>query len=915
MVDGEKDEEIKKEGLSLSRELPKDEPSPNLHGDEAGIIVQKGPFESYPLIENLASNLEYVQFEASDENIYLGTSSGDLLHYFEIEPRNYMLVSQTQFDSGSTAQIKKIILLPKIERALVLCGEQLVLFLLPEFAPVPNTIKLKGVTDIALRSHSESSNSYKFYATQKDSIKLYKVSTNVLTLSGSYKFNSVTTIVAQGHHLAVAKQNSYEILNLKTSGVTPLFRVSELNAPLQPIIADFSDSRFLVATGGESYSDSSMALVVNHEGDMVNGTIILENYPREVLIEYPYLIVNYGYTRVVIYQLGDDSKVVQEIKIDKPSLRIAKTTKVFSGFRRPEVKERVVEKLRMVPLIHEENQLKLDNERVSVEELYEERSSIAIYGHFGIHVLIKNSPILELSQYNESDISNIEKYLKEIPKSELPKFRRLENKFLMTLRLLLLLLHCEDIGEAVLKEWCASADTVDIRVLLYILNFEVYGNVWIYKGLQELTEQLKSLKLVHKCIDVRQSLRMISNTFRFSRSRVASAELELITKSLDVSIFKLELEKNPSEIDITFFSESSLEEIAHIIESQKTLNLDLYLKVNQRTGKLMECIKILKSRGEVNRLLQFIDENATNLPTSYKDVLLDDILYIIGASSEVDENLISRILNLLSQLSMNPRELMTRVSDNPTVKVLLIQQLGPANAQDKKFLVEYYMAKIEECFKEKELWKLLQKFASDYRQDMTYTKCSTKEFLIIKLRSDSRCEELFRFYETLEAVNGLEKDDTLTASLLDIAKTFDKDNLLTLLFLPDGDSANQFMTKEVLLAIYLELNDFTSIERCLTSENILQVLAHYTSFKKIQHSLNLVAKLLQRNLNLIRSKETVRSVLKILPPEFALSALFDFLFCVLKRLDGEAKDLELRKAILKDEILISNRLLAKFDRK
>lgn len=889
-----------------------EETGPQLHQDGAEISIQEGPFKNYRLIENLPTELEFVQFEALDENIYLGSSKGDLLHYFEIEPRNYMLVSQTQFDPDSQAPIDRIMLFPKIERALVLSQGRLVLFLLPEFAPVPNTIELRGVADVALRSYSERSKSYKFYAAKEDSIEMYKVTNKNLDLSKRYDFGSVSKVVAQGNHLAVARQNTYEIINVRSSGVIPLFRVSETNAPLRPIIANFNDDKFLVATGGDSNLDSSMALVVNHNGEMVNGTIVLENYPAEAIIEYPYLIVNYGLRRVLIYKLGGDSTIVQEIKTDDWPLRVARLSKVFYGFRRSEMKETIVEKLRKVPLIHEENQLKIENERVLVEQMYEEESSVAIYGKFGIHILVKNSPILDFSNYGESSIHDIGEYLREIPKSGLPKFKKVENDYLLTLKLLLNLLHCKNIDRTVIGEWFEIPEVVDVRLLLHILGFEIYGNIWIPKGLAELMENLKMLKLIHKCDDIKKMLHMIHSRFLPRELTASDTELENITKSVDVNIFKLELKKNIKEIDIDSFSECSLGRIAALIEEQEVVNLDLLLKVNQRRGRLMECIELLKNKNDVNRLLCFIEENAEKLIPSYKKNLIDDILFIISSSSQVDKELISHILKIFTSMEVDPHELLNRIGDNASVKVLLIEELGPANAHDKRFLTEYYMAKIQKCIQEEDVQESLKAFSAAYKQDMTYTKCSIKQFLLIKLESNESCRQLLRDYETLEAVNGLEDSGSLTASMLEMLKPFDKEHILALLFLPDDKFDSQFMTEEELLKIYLAYNDFMSIERYLTSENISQVLLHYASFEEIHHSLNLVTRLLQRNANLIKDEKSVRSVLDILPSDYTVSALFNFLFCILKRQDTDTKELELRKVLLKDEISINQRLLSKF---
>lgn len=100
----------------------------------------------------------------------------------------------------------------------------------------------------------------------------------------------------------VSKLNSYELINLKSSQVIPLFRISETDEDLEPIITSFNEqSEFLVCSGGGSYDSGAMALVVNHHGDIIKGTIVLKNYPRNVIVEFPYIIAESAFQSVDIY--------------------------------------------------------------------------------------------------------------------------------------------------------------------------------------------------------------------------------------------------------------------------------------------------------------------------------------------------------------------------------------------------------------------------------------------------------------------------------------------------------------------------------------------------------------------------------------------------------------------------------------
>lgn len=905
------DESLPEGESSLQNDLP--QVSSRIEQHEGGFVIEKGPFQTVQLIDSLPSEMEYVQCEAFDQNIYLGTSTGDLLHYFEIEPRNYILVSHTKFNSDLSVPIDKILLLPNIERALVLSNETLVLFLLPEFAPAPNTISLNGITDIALRGYSSSSKSYKFYAAQAESIKLLRVSASAITLVKNFDFGSVTRMVAQGHHIALAKQNDYEVLDLKTMKVIPLFRVSEVNAPLRPVVAQFKKEQFLVATGGGSYDDSSMALVVNHNGDIVNASIVLDNYPSSVIVEYPYLIVRFQPNRVSIYRLEDELKLTQKITTKDLKLRVAKTSKNFSGFERPEVKERVVDMIRRVPLVGNANQLKIENEKVMIEEIFEERCSTVLYGSFGVHLLIRPPPVLVFGEHNEAGMRAIEEYLGQTDQPYQSKFKLLESQYLHSLLLLLEVLHNPKIDLTLVRKWCSTSNVFDVRLLLYVLGFQIYGTLWISNGLIDLIEKLKALKLHHKCDDLESLLRSTKNLFEKNSAERSNGDYQNLVKTLDVNIFKLELDKEQNDIDMAIFHEDSLAEIMHIIEANKNIRRDLLLQVMQRRGLFNEIIELLKKERETEKLLKFLQESGDKLPSSYGLQIIDDVLFIIEHEQQLNKKLISQIIDLLSTLKADPRELLERLDGNARAKVLIIQELGPKDANDRQFLFDYYIAKMQEFLQDSDIQKIFKDYAEAYSQDASYAKCTVKEFFIIKLKNNRRFWGFLENYQTLKALWQEECDSSLMKLILSKIETFDIDNIIAVLFLPDGEEARNFIANDKLLEIFISFNDFMRIEQLLGKDNIIRVLNHYASFGKRQQSSALVTKLLGRNINLLQDEATLISVITHLPSDYNFEALFCFLFPILKRIGSETKELELQKVLLKNQISAYNHFMKRIE--
>lgn len=907
-LDRDTEREVSTNDSPKESKTPEDEKSQ----EHIGLQVEEGPFEKHTLIPNLLPELDYSCFEAYDENIYLGTKSGDLLHYFEIERQNYMLVSRTKFNEESSKPISKIILLPHIERALVLCDDVLVVFLLPEFAPVPNTRKMKGVLDVTLRNYSSQFNVYKFYAIQEESIKMLKISSQSISRIQKFDFKHINKASAIDHTLLVSKLNRYEMINLKDSTTLPLFPISETEAPLKPIITKFSDNEFLVTTGGGSEDDNSIVFVVTSTGEISHGTIVLGKYPTDIVVEYPYVVANLNRRQIEVFKLSPNAEpqVVQKMSSNGSDLGLCWSSKVFNNFEQTQTKGRVIEKLRLVPLCEGNHEFRIESELAHINEIFEEESSLVIYGKFGIELLVKRSPVLEFEQYGEGEIDKLDDYLEETKSLNLSKLQRMERDYVITMFLILVILHSKSINEEIAEAWCSRADRVDIKLLFYLLDLKLYGELWVCNGLTKLIEQLKSLSLINKCNDVVKLLKFIKLKMESPELKSSIKDHSNVIKMTDVNILQRQLIEGDDKIDVGSFEEKSLEDITAIVEESSEERLELLLSLYQRRNMFQEITSLLKKKEDIKRMLEFLGKNAQDLPDQYKaDNLADDLLFIINRSSQLDKNLIKDVLKVLSSAQVDPSELLNKAGCNTKIKVFVIEEIGSRSSDDKEFLINFYMAKLQEALQDGNVWDCFAEFAAEYTQDLNYTKCGIAEFLPIKLRHNERCTDFTKYFQNIKNLCTQDEGDRLLRSVITQVKVFDVNHMLTILFMPEDEINKEFLTKQDMFNAFLSFNDFLGIEKFINEDTFLEVLRHYNALPRGPASLQLTVQLLKRNLYCVRDETTLINLLREIPQEYSFKPLFEVIGSALRKIDDLKKELELQKALLKDKNTINNTIL------
>lgn len=952
--------------MESAEAVPKSEEQNSIKEESSSslIINEKGPWYSFPIIASLPPDIEISTIESYDEHVYIGTVTGEILHYFEIECGNYLLVSRTNFNDkteGSSSSIDKIIILPKIEKACVLSKSELVLFLLPEMAPVPNVERFKGINDMVLRNYPKVNdrnlkNRYELLLFTDESVRNLVVSETGLKQNREFDYKLIETGICHDSIIMSSKLNNYEIINLKTNQVIPLFRISEGNEvndkenSLKPVIVDFDKKRkFLVCSGGVSYDDNAMVLVLNHQGDITGNVIELANYPNDIVINYPYLLVAYDNRKMEIHKFSEEvTGSIQSVEFSNSKLRLFRTQKTFKNYISADsensnlddypVQKEVIEKLSLVPVDDNTKVVPFDLEckRKFVRDIYDQSSSILVTDNSSLYALSQKPIFLEFQSFEKSQIGLIEDYLENCEELNLKtNFYNQERNYLLLLYLLLVSLHCDTIDKNIIKTWNDSITNVDIRLLLNLLEFRLYGELWIFNGLKTTYAKLKALKLKNKTDNRRETfLEFLSIIKEKVLSLIGTERNKVqnygdIIKTIDINIFLLNYcqpDSTTFEFDINQFDETSHNEIIDIIKSELTSNESyklLLIKVYQQKKQFSDVLTLLKVEAEsgdekdILRLLGFIKANVNDFSKTYiENNLLNDIIYIIerlsssGKKGEIKSS-VEDVLKIIKIVKINIDSLLenvARLENGISIKVLILEELGmcedgKGNTNDKKFLVRYYIDKLHAILEEGELCELFTTFLEDYRHDLKYEKVSIKEYLMTKLKFDDRCIDFVNFYEKI--ITMYMNDEIIQTLVVEEIKKIDKSNIL-LILISFGEEKNEFITEEDELNILLENNAFLEIQKHLTKNNFLRIFEHYC--KGIKDT-NLCVVFLERNIDFLTDDALYKTILMSMPNDSGLYLMGPLILKTLRRKQRILEELEMKKSLIKNEVYIYNDML------
>ncbi|KAG0655664.1 hypothetical protein C6P45_002919 [Maudiozyma exigua] len=931
------------------------------------MIEANGPWYTFPIINSLPDDIEVTVIESYDEHVYIGTTSGEILHYFEIEFGNYLLVSRTNFEDRTDKEqpsVNKIIILPKIEKACILSDSEVVLFLLPEMAPVPNVERMKGINDVILRNlpkkdDNKFQNKYELLLFKDENIRNLIITENEFKERETFDYKFIETGQCHNTTVMTSKLNNYELLNLKYGQVTPLFRISEAignnneHSELKPIIRSFDKDSFLVCSGGSTYEDNAMVLVVNHRGDITGMAMELEHYPINLVVNYPYLLVQFRNDKLSIYKFpDDDSATVQEINGDGSALRVFKTQKTFkpypesTGYERYDnLRKEIIDKLslQLISGASTTKQYDVAYRNKDLEESFDLSSPIVLVNSTIIYAFIQKPLFLTIKNFEKSQIQQIKDYLANCQELNLKtKMSVLERNYLTVLYLLLNVLHCDKIDIKVLEEWCDYITSIDIRLFLDLLGFKIYGKLWIYNGLKSTYDKLKAIQLRNKSENTKEEFLKF---FRVIKERMTNLivsernnmqDYQNIVITVDVLIFTTLCtdpdQQNIMKFDILKYDKISHDEIIRIAKEellpQGKITNSLLIMIFEQKELFANALSFLKSdiiaddEQSTLKAFKFIKKNLQKLPKSYlKESLVNDLSNIMEnlslLISKYDfRSIVKDTVILLKSADVDSHLLLKSVEQFENgifLKVTILEEMGighvdSGDSNDNEFLVRYYVERIHSDIVANDLWGTFTSLREEYKAERNYDKLPINSYLRTKMRNISKCKQ---FLDFLKKILNITKNIPEVWDIIkeEISK-FDKDNILLILFFFRNKDDN-LVDHDFRLKVLIENNAYSEIQQHINDTNLAQLFDRYCNTLQ---DVDLGMELLKRNRYLLDNNYAIYiSILEKISKDTAFCKVGRLILSIAINHQTEIEGLEMKKSLLKNEVSIYNDILKNLD--
>jgi len=246
---------------------------------ETGPFVLRALLEDLPLsAEGDRDDIEINCVEFLEQNLYVGTSASEILHFVQIPPDpedasgkpSYILASRLPpaYHEPPTAArpgVQQILLLPKVNKACILCNWTVTFYSLPELSPVFGTTQIRpcnwigGIDlniDLSGSGQDVKAPSVTVLASLNKKIRVIKISEDPRGLR-TIDFAGSVTSVRRDSFACVADSHSYALLDVDRLLKIPLFPISSLDDSQSGNIGGHVEDISGNTSGGISRSTSS----------------------------------------------------------------------------------------------------------------------------------------------------------------------------------------------------------------------------------------------------------------------------------------------------------------------------------------------------------------------------------------------------------------------------------------------------------------------------------------------------------------------------------------------------------------------------------------------------------------------------------------------------------------------------------
>ncbi|GAA5809917.1 hypothetical protein MFLAVUS_003332 [Mucor flavus] len=271
---------------------------------------------------------------AWDSDLYCGTSDGVILHYSLEDHSSPNKTFSTQLENTihlglGKRSVERILLIPQVSKAVVLCDSTLSFFSLPFFDPIPTSFiqPIKGVScfshDIGEEGRIGEDGTVELSVVKRRAIQIYKIGESMHLKKEIPLVDGAITLTRHSKILCLADHQIYKLINLQQSSVTNLIPTPQVavSSPTlllgsgtqpYPLVAVVKQDEFLVVSGN---SDSQIGIFVNANGDAIRGTLQWSSYPKALCVEFPYVAALLRNNSIEIHNILDQT-LLQTIPLD-----------------------------------------------------------------------------------------------------------------------------------------------------------------------------------------------------------------------------------------------------------------------------------------------------------------------------------------------------------------------------------------------------------------------------------------------------------------------------------------------------------------------------------------------------------------------------------------------------------------------
>ncbi|KAL9116240.1 MAG: hypothetical protein Q9227_000611 [Pyrenula ochraceoflavens] len=231
-----------------------------LNPADTGPYVLKPVLENIPLeIEGGSSDVRITSVEYWNNNLYIGTSASEILHYVCLPPDSeddvaeptYILASRLQPSIHPTSPpppeskgVQQILLLPGPGKACILCDGLVTFYSLPELSPAyePNKIpNCRWIGGIDANQDLNAAGGQVMTAALANKIMLVRVGDDLRRVGKNMEFPDCRKSVRRDTIACVADSHSYALLEVEHQQKIPLFHISSLDETEQSPIGKIED--------------------------------------------------------------------------------------------------------------------------------------------------------------------------------------------------------------------------------------------------------------------------------------------------------------------------------------------------------------------------------------------------------------------------------------------------------------------------------------------------------------------------------------------------------------------------------------------------------------------------------------------------------------------------------------------------